>query len=111
MTLAQIQASLADVTLQPGWSVFAWQHDHEGVWVTIRARVEDAYRPGEGERIDLGINSPLPPIPDVAYLDAWLEWRLGIIARHESREWFRRGGRPVFDPHADGVNDPPEDAA
>jgi hypothetical protein len=108
MTLAEIQASLGHVTLQPGWSVFAWQHDFEGVWVTFRARVVDACHPAE--TADLGINSPLPPIPDEAYLDAWLEWRMALIMRHESREWFKRDGRPVFDPHVEGVNNPPKEA-
>lgn len=105
LTLPEVQAELGRVSYRPGWTVTAWQHRFEGVWVTIAARVEDSYHPGE--HVDLGIHSPLPPMRDAGAVHDWLAWRLGIIELHEMREWLRVDGVPVFDPHVDGVNEPP----
>jgi hypothetical protein len=49
--------------------------------------------------MDLGIDSPIPPMADTDALHRWLIWRLGRVESHESREFYRVDGFPLFDPH------------
>lgn len=98
LTLAEIQAALNAVTYRPGWTFTAAEDPFgEGHTVRLEGPVPNAYRPDE--TVVLGINSYLPPIPDAAYLDRWLLWRLQRVEAHETREWLQRDGRPIFDPH------------
>lgn len=99
LTTAEIQAELRRVTYQPGWSIHVYDGRHEGQHAVITTDVPDAYNPDQTVR--LGIHSPLPPIPDVAYLHAWMVWRLERIASHEVREFYRVDGKCVYDPHAE----------
>jgi hypothetical protein len=39
-------------------------------------------------------------------LEEWLAWRLGRLEVHEMREFLKRDGRVIFDPHgADADHD------
>jgi hypothetical protein len=98
LTTAQIQAELDRVTYREGWTIRVYDGRHEGQHVVITTDVPDAYNPGR--TVTLDIHSPLPPIPDVDYLHVWMLWRLGRIASHENREFYRVDGKPPFDPHA-----------
>jgi hypothetical protein len=98
LSTAEIKAELERVTYKPGWVFTCYDGRWEGQHLAITAELPDATRPGESVTLD--IHSSLPPIPDAAYLHAWLAWRLGRIENHEMREFFRVDGRAVFDPHA-----------
>jgi hypothetical protein len=101
---AEVRAYLDELEFLPGWT-FAYRLGRwEGPHLTVGAKVPNAYHPDE--LVALDIHVPLPPhaLRSRADLDEFICWRLTRIASHEVREWLRRGGRPVFDPHADGAD-------
>lgn len=98
LTVADLQAHLDRLSFQPGWAVEVYEGRFEGPHVRIAAVVANSY--AASEPVELDIHSMLPPMPSLDYFEVWLEWRLARVARHEVREWFKRDGRPVFDPHA-----------
>jgi hypothetical protein len=54
----------------------------------------------------LDVHSMLPPMRDTIALEEWLAWRLGRLEVHEMREFLKRDGRVIFDPHgADADHD------
>lgn len=79
---------LSECTYRTGWSFSIYEHPFEGYHLRILAPVEDSYHPGQ--TIDLGINSPIPPMHSEQAFEQWLAWRLNRIESHEAREWFRR---------------------
>lgn len=98
LTLHEVQTELARITYKPGWTLKARQSMFEGVVLRIVAEgLINSYRPKE--TIDIGIDSFLPPVESVEQLHSWLAWRLDRIESHESREWLKRDGRVLFDPH------------
>lgn len=97
LSTQEIREHLASVSYRPGWE-FAVQEHIEGLQLRIRADLEDSYNPGK--MVELGIDTFIPPIPDVAYLKQWLLWRLKRIEIHEACEWFKWDGEIVLDPHA-----------
>lgn len=99
LTLEEIRAHLATRVYRPGWELTVREGAWEGHHLTVTAKVENAYRPGEMTALD--VHCTLPPIPDVAYLDVWVMARIARLEVHEAREFFRDAetGRPVFDPH------------
>jgi hypothetical protein len=97
LTVAALAAHLGRLEFMPGWTVTLYDGRFEGPHIVIRATVPNSYQPAEV--VDLDIHSALPPMPDLAYFEVWLEWRLRRIWGHEVREWLRRDDRPVFDPH------------
>jgi hypothetical protein len=98
LPLEDIRAHLGRITYRPGWTFEAYEDEHEGYKLRILAPVENSYRPGE--TVDLGIDSFLPPLETTHELETWLAWRLRRIESHESREWLRRDGQLISDPHA-----------
>jgi hypothetical protein len=98
LTTAQIRDELLRVTYRSGWSFEVYDGAFEGQHIVIRAKVIDAYHPGQ--TVDLDVHSMLPPMPDAAYLHRWLAWRLGRLELHEMREHLHLDGKPIFDPHA-----------
>jgi hypothetical protein len=101
MTTAEIREHLAGLTYKPGWAWTLEEDEWEGPYVRFLVDVPDAYAPTE--TVTLGINSWLPPVDTREQLDKWLAWRIARIEIHESLEFLRREGRPVFDPHAQEV--------
>jgi hypothetical protein len=98
LTVGQVRAEVARVSYRPGWSLTVEERGFEDPWLRVLALdVGDAANPGQS--IDLGVDSPIPPMADVDALHRWLVWRLGRIESHESREFYRVGGFPLFDPH------------
>lgn len=107
LSTEQIRAHLATLTYLPGWKFDVYEGRWEGPHLVIRTIVEDSYHPGEKQHLD--VHTPLPPIPDTNYLEVFLQWRLNRIATHEAREFLRKDGRPIFDPHApDADRDNPD---
>jgi hypothetical protein len=98
LTTREISDHLARLTYKPGWTFEAYDGRWEGQHVVIRTEVEDTYQPGG--KVVLRVESMLPPVPSVEYLEAWLAWRLARIEVHEMREFLKRDGMVIFDPHA-----------
>jgi hypothetical protein len=97
LTFAQVKAEVAKVVYRPGWTFTVEERGFEDPWLRVIAPVMNAYRPEE--LVDLGIDSPIPPMADVDALHRWLIWRLERVESHEAREWFRVDGVVLFDPH------------
>jgi hypothetical protein len=83
VTPEQVQAHLDELDYKPGWTFHAYAGRWEGMHVAIGARMPDSYHPGQ--MIDLQVEC----------------FRLARIEVHETREFLRRDGRPVDDPHAE----------
>jgi hypothetical protein len=98
LTTDEIRTQLGRVTYRDGWTFTLYEDEWEGPHLFIVAPVPNAYDPGQ--TIDLGVRSPLPPMPDADYLHRWLAWRLGRIESHEMREMLRVDRVALFDPHA-----------
>jgi hypothetical protein len=101
VTPEQVQAHLDELDYKPGWTFHAYAGRWEGMHVAIGARMPDSYHPGQ--MIDLQVECFLSPNDHASpeALDTWLLYRLARIEVHETREFLRRDGRPVDDPHAE----------
>jgi hypothetical protein len=97
LTVDEIAQVLRHFTYRRGWTFRLDQSNSEGLQVIINGTVEDAYQPTE--TITLNIKTFLPPIPDEAYLVAWIDWRMGRIEHHEGAEFLRYKGNLVRDLH------------
>lgn len=98
LTTSDVAKVLEDVRYYPGWT-FSVRGDHpEGMVLTIRAEVVDAYH--QDETTVLSIDTFVPPCPRPRDFLMWLAWRCGRIAMHESAEFLRYRGHLVRDPHA-----------
>ena len=114
LTLEQLQGEVARFSYRPGWELSVFPDVWEGAVLRVVAKVPDAYHPDN--LTPLQINSRIPPIPDVVYFGHYLLWRLLLIESHECREWLRRDGVMLFNPHDPieprlDVNDPAEPEA
>lgn len=104
LTSNEIEQILAEIEYKPGWKMALRHFDHlQGPTLCIFALVENSYQPKE--RIELRIYSQIPPMSDQSSFEQWLSWRLSQIEVHESMEWLRKGGKPLFDPHAEPPTD------
>jgi hypothetical protein len=64
LTVGQVRAEVARVAYRPGWSLTVEERGFEDPWLRIVAPVADGYDP---DRVmDLGIESPIPPMADLA---------------------------------------------
>lgn len=98
LTTTELAAHLQHLTYRPGWTIHIYDGAHEGQHLVITTQVEDTTKPGTTTTLD--IHSMLPPMRDTEQFETWLLWRLKRIEVHECREWFKRDGTPVSDPHA-----------
>lgn len=105
LTFEALRAELKDFTFRD-WRITLYQHRWEGIWISILAEVDDAYH--HGKTVVIRVNAPVPPMPHGTYFREWLVWRLGRIAIHEVLEHAQVGGKPIYDPHRPGYNDPPD---
>jgi hypothetical protein len=93
-----IRGEVRWLTYRPGWTFDVGEKGFEDPWLRITAvGVPDAQNPGQS--IDLGIDSPIPPMADFDQLHRWLIWRLERVESHEAREFFKVNGVTLFDPH------------
>jgi hypothetical protein len=99
LTLAQIRLHLDTLQYRDGVTWHATEDPWEGVKVRIQYPVEDTYQPGTSTT--LGIDSYLSPNDRASEeaLDLWFCWRMWRIEGHEAREFVRRNGQPLYDPH------------
>lgn len=98
LTSEELAAELARFTYRPAWKLSVFVHPWEGPFLRIRANVGNAYD-STADRIELRINSPIPPQRDAEAFGHWLLWRLGMVELHEAREFLRRDGTVFVDPH------------
>lgn len=99
LSTAEIEQELQRLSYKPGWHISIYEGAWEGQHIVIRTSVPDAYNPGS--EVVLDVHSMLPPQDSVASLHRWIAWRLGRLEVHEMREFFRRDGKAIFDPHAE----------
>lgn len=102
LTVEQMRAILDGLTYRPGWTMSIEENEHEGPYLRVVGETKNTYN--ENEDIDLGINTYLSPNDrrgEDAFLD-FLVWRLVRIESHEAREWLRRDGVAIADPHIPG---------
>lgn len=100
--LEHLRSLFVGVTYRPGWRFEVYEDAYEGPHLRIRTDVEDAFHPGT--MVELRIESPLPPnLRTADDVDEWVLWRLERIASHEVREWLRRDGVQVSNPHEEGA--------
>jgi hypothetical protein len=102
LTIDEIADELAHISYKPGWKLIAYQHQHEGIWLSILAEVPDVAWPSR--TTVLNIRTAIPPIPSMEYLRTWLLWRLLRVESHECREFLRHDGQPLDDPHRPDAN-------
>lgn len=99
LSTQDIQAHLKRITYKPGWTITAYDGRWEGQHVVVRTEVEDTYNPGTTTTLD--VHSMLPPMRDTQTLEEWVAWRLQRLECHEMREFLKRDGQPIYDPHAE----------
>lgn len=98
LTVAQMAGHLQRISYRPKWRFEVYEGRHEGAHIAIHAVLPDAENPGETTLVR--IDSCIPPLKTFADFEEWLLWRVSICELHECREWLRRDGRPISDPHA-----------
>jgi hypothetical protein len=98
LSTEQVNAELARLTYKPSFTFRAYDDAWEGQKVRIVCTVPDSTNPGE--TVDLGVDSFLPPMDDEWDVRRWLAWRLQRIEIHESLEFLKLDGAPIWDPHA-----------
>lgn len=104
MDLSAIQCVLAATSYKPKWKISAYETEAQGIWIKFCVEMEDSYHPGKG--VQLYIKSPIPPCKDAVALLVWLRWRIERVEVHECHEWLKYGGCVIWDPHADGADEP-----
>ena len=105
VTLEDLDRRLASFTYKPGWTMSLSPSLRFGpaANLVITFQTEDTYRSGQDTLI--GFHEPLPPIEYFQKIEAFDHWLLGVIdkaERHETREWLKRDGVMIFDPHKGG---------
>jgi hypothetical protein len=99
LTVEGIRAHLERLSYKDGWSFDVYEGRWEGPHIVIARRCALG-------AVVLDVHSMLPPMRDTVALEEWLAWRLGRLEVHEMREFFKRDGRVIFDPHgADADHD------
>lgn len=100
LTSKQINEHLSHISYKDGWKFEVHESEWEGPFIRILVDVPDTYN--EGETTTLGINTFIPPTKDTEEFERWLLARVIRIESHEAREFFKRDGEVIFDPHAEG---------
>lgn len=92
--MADLASRIARYSYKPGWRV--------DLCLRVRATVPDSRNPGQTTPIESKVDLPegIGGWTDEA-LDGWLEKRLIFVETHEVREWLRRDGVLVNDPHGE----------
>lgn len=105
-----LRAELARYTYRPGWEMSIETRPTDG-WPELRIQFTaiDSRDPSRwiliptGQTIPVDLRYPGPPSWRKDF-GRWLRAALTRIEEHEAREWFRRDGVLVDDPHAGGRN-------
>lgn len=98
LSTRELQAHLERLSYKPGWEFIVYEGAWEGQHLAITVELPDSATDGT---ITLDVHSALPPMPSLNYFERWLCWRICRIETHEAREFFKRDGWSVFNPHAE----------
>lgn len=98
LSVEQIATHLERITYRPGWQFSVYPGRYEGPHICINADLADSVN--AGKTVSVRIDSQLPPFETTEQFERWLLWRLAIIETHECREWLKRDGKAIADPHA-----------
>lgn len=104
LSVAELAAHLRRITYKPGWKLSVREGGWEGTHFRLVATLPNSYGAG---RITIGVDSMVPPMESVEQFERWIAWRLGRIEVHEMREFLKRDGEVIFDPHAPGAHEDP----
>jgi hypothetical protein len=102
LTTCEIRHHLEKITYRPNWTFRVYDGTFEGQHLVINAEVENSY--SRGDWVYLDIHTFMPPMASTADLERFLAWRLARIEVHEMREWLKRDGKAIYDPHAEGAD-------
>lgn len=102
LTLKEMQDRLNEMTYLPQYEMKIYQGRFEGAHFHLTANVPDYIDKGKFTILD--IHSSLPAMESISQLDNWVVDRLIRIASHEVREALQIGGKPIFNPHAEGAD-------
>ncbi len=97
LNIEDLQAEIVRYTYRPGWELIVFDDPWEGPCLYVVADVIDAWEPEK--TTELRVRSNIPPMRSGEDFGIWLAWRLMQIESHESREYLRRDGRTLHDPH------------
>ncbi len=99
LTIQEVEGHLKRLSYKPGWSFEVYQGKWEGAHIVINTEIDDSYNPGEMVVLDIHSRLPRVAMQNTDTLEDWLAERLAVIEVHEMREFFKRDGKPVFNPH------------
>lgn len=97
LTYEDLAEEIKLYTYRPGWALTVFLDPFEGPCLYVVAKVEDSYNPGQ--LVPLRIRSIIPPMPSLDYFGEWLLHRVIQIELHEAREYLKRDGKMIIDPH------------
>lgn len=100
LSVIEISEHLKRITYKDGWTFLVRENPYEGPFIRILIVVPNSYM--ENETVTLGINSFLGEFETVEEFERWLLRRIIRIEIHEAREFFKRDGKVLSDPHAEG---------
>lgn len=102
LSIQQIEEELKKITYKEGWKFFVYEGAFEGPHMRIEVTLPDSVNLGQD--VPLKIETVISPCKTVEDFHLWLVKRLIRIESHETREWFKINGVPVFYPHMDGAD-------
>jgi hypothetical protein len=96
MTFSELKAELARYSFMPGWS-FRVELDFMGGWLVTTATVMDSRQPDQMTTVTSRTHIPshLPR----EMLSHWMLITVEGLMIHEGREWLKRDGTLISDPH------------
>jgi hypothetical protein len=97
LTYEQMKERLEKMTYYKGWELSLRVGSTMGIMINIKGRLEDNFNPGKYFKFD--VHSPVPPMVSKKAFDLWIDWRLRLIAIHESSERLQIDGNPIVNPH------------
>lgn len=99
LTFEALAQEITRYTYRPGWGLEVFNDPWEGPCLYVTMTLPDAMDPTGKATTSIRVRSAVPPIPSAEYFGHWLLWRLDQIERHECREFLRRDGEQLFNPH------------
>jgi hypothetical protein len=97
LTYEQLRSEIKRYTYRPGWELSVFLDPFEGPCLYLVSEVANADDPSEP--VQLRIRSNIPPMTSPQKFAEWLQWRLMQVESHECREYLRRDGQALYDPH------------
>jgi hypothetical protein len=104
LTIEKLKERVNQFIYRPGWTMEVYEGAFEGPMLHVRTVEDDTTKPGE--KLEIDVFSPIPPMLSIEQFDLFIHWRLKRIEIHESMEFLRlkSNGRAVFYPHLSDRN-------